>query len=684
MSQPPLVLSWNHHDSRAEWHRIEATRVIPEREVVEVCTASGRKLTCTSDHQIYTANGYRAAALLQPGDALLVGRPEQASGLRDVRQGAQEQESDVSLLLHGGSGEHVPRPPVQSLRRAFLSHASRALEESAARAVKLLLLSGLQGSGTKVRRTGLAMLALRFAHRIERSSTAVLFTRMPLSDLDAETEDQGMPAVRDSLRVQQRASSALHSGMRGCGTFGPDDWQWKLPLQDRDQLRRVVQAHASVDSATGSASVPSLFSTGPARPSDTRWQDADAEHSGSASHKRAPMGELAGKPDPPMHYLPRGSSQVGYDTVSMVRQLRGERHAVYDLQVEGNCNFFAEEVLVHNCMIIDDPTKGRAEADSDAYQENTWEWWTETARTRLAPHAPVVVIQTRWHQQDLAGRLIEQDQNWRSINIPALCEASDDPLGREVGEYLISARGRTPEMWEQIHRDVGDRAWNALYQGRPAPAEGGMFKRVWWQYDNSPVVYRKADGTMQAQGMDVVIQSWDMTFKNTDGTDFVVGQVWGRAGATAHLLDQVRARLDFPQTCKAVEDLSKLWPQATLKLIEDKANGPAVIAQLRKKVAGMVPVNPEGNKQARASAVAPFVEAGNVYLPPTARAPWIGAFLEETAGFPTSAHDDQVDAMSQALSRLMLMPSSTAFLDQLVNEQGRGELQVAGSELRIG
>jgi predicted phage terminase large subunit-like protein len=196
-----------------------------------------------------------------------------------------------------------------------------------------------------------------------------------------------------------------------------------------------------------------------------------------------------------------------------------------------------------------------------------------------------------------------------------------------------------------------------------------MFKRSWWQYDETPVCYRKSDGTMHAQGMDVVIQSWDMTFKNTDGTDFVVGQVWGRAGATAHLLDQVRARMDFPQTCVAVEELSRKWPQATLKLIEDKANGPAVISQLRKTVPGMVPVNPEGNKQARANAVTPYVEAGNVCLPLPARAPWINGYLEEHAAFPTGSHDDQVDATTQALARLMLMPSSTTFLEELVNQR---------------
>jgi predicted phage terminase large subunit-like protein len=131
-----------------------------------------------------------------------------------------------------------------------------------------------------------------------------------------------------------------------------------------------------------------------------------------------------------------------------------------------------------------------------------------------------------------------------------------------------------------------------------------------------------------------------------------VGQVWGAIGADRYLLDQVRGRLDFPATVAAVLDLSARWPDAALKLVEDKANGPAVIATLTHQIAGLVAVNPEGGKAARASAVSPQIEAGNVYLPAPVIAPWVTDFIEECTAFPTGAHDDQVDAMTQALLRL--------------------------------
>jgi len=151
---------------------------------------------------------------------------------------------------------------------------------------------------------------------------------------------------------------------------------------------------------------------------------------------------------------------------------------------------------------------------------------------------------------------------------------------------------------------------------------------------------------------DTMMQSWDMTFKNQADSDYVVGQVWGAKGADRFLLDQIRARMDLPATKEAVQNLTRQWPKAATKLVEDKANGPAVIQELQHDVAGLIAVNPEGGKIARAHAVSPQVESGNVYLPHPAMAPWVEEFLEEATAFPHGRYDDQVDAMTQALNRL--------------------------------
>jgi len=329
-------------------------------------------------------------------------------------------------------------------------------------------------------------------------------------------------------------------------------------------------------------------------------------------------------------------------------------------------------------LIIDDPVKGRAEADSQTYRDAAWDWWTETGSTRLAPDAPVVLLMTRWHEDDLAGRLLasESAAEWTHVNVPAVADHDDaagqtDPLGREPGDYLTSARRRTPAGWQRIRRQVGARAWGALYQGRPAPAEGGILKRAWWRYYTVARAHQRHDGTWHAIGAEDVLMSVDCSFKDTKTSDWVVIQIWARRGSKAWLLDQVRDRMDLPATLAAVRASSAKWPQARRKVIEEKANGAGVIQVLRGEIGGLVAENPTDSKEARASAVSPFIEAGDVELPDPKIAPWIGDFVEECSAFPNGSHDDQVDGMTQALGWLLMGGTSAGkFMRDLMREQG--------------
>jgi predicted phage terminase large subunit-like protein len=345
-------------------------------------------------------------------------------------------------------------------------------------------------------------------------------------------------------------------------------------------------------------------------------------------------------------------------------ELLGYEGGVVCVGVEGGLTSRPVDLL-----IIDDPYKDAKQADSKAWADTIKNFWSEVALPRLAPGAPVVLIQTRWRSDDLAGWLAKEGDGWTVLNIAA--EAVDpfklpakdrehglpDPLGRKPGEFMESARRRTEADWAKKKREVGSRAWNALYQGRPAPAEGTIFKRDWWRRYEQPLWVEREDGARIVPGdYDELLISWDLTFKKTEGTDYVAGQVWLRRGANAYLLDRVHGRMDFVDTVAAVRRLAARWPQAVLKLVEDKANGPAVISMLARSVPGIVPVEPDGGKEARAAAVSPLVEAGNVWLPASELAPWSDEVIEEAAGFPTAAHDDDVDALSQALNRLILQP----------------------------
>lgn len=295
-------------------------------------------------------------------------------------------------------------------------------------------------------------------------------------------------------------------------------------------------------------------------------------------------------------------------------------------------------------LIVDDPVKNRQEADSQTYRDRVWSEWQSTLSTRLHPKAAVVVVLTRWHEDDLAGRLIKAEPNrWKLLNLPAVAE-ENDPLGRPIGAALW------PEMYDETELaqkkiTSGSRDWEALYQGRPSPAGGSIFLRSWWRYYPLPP-------QEMARSMDRIILSWDCSFKDTKESDFVVGEVWGKRNADFFLLDRVRDRMDFPSTVRAVSAQVRKWPAAAGKLVEDKANGSAVIASLKKKIPGLIPIEPMGGKLVRAHAISPYVEAGNVYLPEEEHAQWIGEFVEECAAFPNGAYDDQVDAMTQALTFL--------------------------------
>lgn len=143
-------------------------------------------------------------------------------------------------------------------------------------------------------------------------------------------------------------------------------------------------------------------------------------------------------------------------------------------------------------LVCDDPVKDARDADSVTVRSRLYDWWQMVSETRLAPDAPVVVVATRWHEWDLSGWLIDQDKQvasgereWRVVNIPAYSDGvAADALNRPVGEWMVSARGRTVEQWVKIRRRVGERSFNALYQGNPTPPEGGLFKREWFARDH--------------------------------------------------------------------------------------------------------------------------------------------------------------------------------------------------------
>lgn len=297
------------------------------------------------------------------------------------------------------------------------------------------------------------------------------------------------------------------------------------------------------------------------------------------------------------------------------------------------------------CAIVDDPFKNDEEADSPTIREKVWRWFQSTLYSRIEDGGGLIVMNTRWHIDDLTGRLIEHQNAgdgdvYAQIIYPAI--ATDDEKHRKAGEPLH------PELFslkklEKIRNAVGGRFWSALYQQSPIPEEGGLFKPEWIQYyDELPQHYDKA------------VMSWDMTFKDTKTSDYVCGQVWVKEKSCYYLVDQIRGRFDFTTTLKKFIEFSNKHPYCKRKLIEDKANGTAVINTLKKHISGIVPITPKESKVARASATSTLWEAHNIYIPDKFKNRWVELeYEDELLKFPGGLHDDQVDCTSQALNDLM-------------------------------
>lgn len=898
------IRAYDHATGRAVWRDVEAARRIPGRRVVEVVTVGGRRIVCTPDHRVYTGRGYAPAGDLRPGDALVAIVAPGRVPLREPVGGAEAGRAPR------GTARHEP-----------------------------LLLAGVRPGRARADATVQTLPSVRRPGPAEPEG--LLRGSVSRSRPSRRGTVEDVPGMLGHVQAEVIPDGVLLAAVLERRALQADEGPRELPVHPREGVLPMVPGHAAADPGTRSGALRGM----PRGTDDDAHLAREATHPlrpSDPSHRRGRHEQPAGEPHHPVRDVPCGAPQVEGDTVAVVLDRGGQPVDVYDFQVAGTRNFFGDGLLVHNCLIIDDPIKDREQADSETYRERAKNWWRTVGSTRLAPGAPVVLIlcmtgdtpvllasgiekplrdiqpgeavatftdegevttsvvsnwmsqgeddiltlsmasgrvvranarhpfwvidetgegswvqlgslqagmkvrcltaltegssapqvdatsprsaracacrttpehamqpvighrrhlmkagggsdsrvgmasrpkttidsslsrmgvvrsvegmsakspsprtgpkssvsiiattpeqcevcsattatssllagtrptssdgplstsvvstdeiisiapsgreevfdievvgthrfiangldvsNTRWHHDDLAGYLLGQPDKdrWRVINIPAQAEhrpdaGESDILGREPGEYMDSARidertglARSSQQWEQTKIQVGPETWAALYQGSPTATTGNILPRDKWRQYDTPLWIEDADGRRFIPGLQAedaeMIQSWDFTFKDTAASDYVVGQVWLRRGIDAYLLDQVRARMDFTASCQAMLTLSARWPQAIAKLVEDKANGPAILNALRSQVGGLIPVEPEGSKVARARAISPLQQAGNLWLPSPMLAPWVGDFIEEAAQFPHGKNDDQVDGASQAVHRLLLVP----------------------------
>lgn len=333
-------------------------------------------------------------------------------------------------------------------------------------------------------------------------------------------------------------------------------------------------------------------------------------------------------------------------------------------------------------LIIDDPHKNQREAYSDAIRAMVRGFYTAAARTRLAPRGAVIVIQTRWHEDDLAGWLLDEMERggevFHVVNLPFVreegellrralrlaeltpSEADEDLRADLLWPEQFGDDYGTPRKLAAFIRAVGSSVFFALYQGRPTPEGGGIIKTEWtnnrWRalgkggvdIPGGKIVSITKE-QLEGRGWDDLILVVDATFKKLEDNDRVCCGVLGLKYPNKFVLDVRWDRMGFADTLAAIKDLRARWTRISAVLIEDKANGSAIIETLKSKIPGVIALQPDGGKEARTTATVAEWEAGNVFLPEDAL--WVADAIYELTRFPRAKHDDFVDMVTYGVRR---------------------------------
>jgi predicted phage terminase large subunit-like protein len=298
-------------------------------------------------------------------------------------------------------------------------------------------------------------------------------------------------------------------------------------------------------------------------------------------------------------------------------------------------------------MIIDDPVKSREEADSEAYREKVWEWYMDDITTRLQEKAAVVIVMTRWHSDDLVGRILASDDapNWECVNLPAIAE-ENDPLNRPVGAALCPERFTLETLLER-QRIMGE-GFNGLYQGRPVPRGGLFFKREWFRVvDNVPG---------NEFGPAEYVRYWDTAASLKDTACYTAGVLMAKCGDRFYVVDVVRGRWQPAERNDIIRDTAKADKKIAgfRKTYFEHGGGDSGIDSAQRLIAKMAGLEvesdrPTGSKVERAGPFADQARGGNVLL---VAGDWTTKYLSELTTFPRGSFVDQVDSSSGAFLKL--------------------------------
>lgn len=664
----PRVLSFNHNTRRTEWRRVLATRKVETNEIYEIETVGGRRIWATGEHHFFLPErGYRKASDLSRGQRLVACEVPLKQKLRDMPRGEEGSRSNVPRLLLQGEKVHhntQMRNVWSGIQKALVRIRKMLSKDGSS---QFLLQSPLL-SKAPCRVQCKEVQAVRKAESRE-SRPLLLLGSMQVRSQGGNDCEAGpshcLPHMRRRISGEIQPEAVLRFGVRQQGSFQTDDRHGKFAFQGGGKLLKTVSRNASPYYGSRRSGMQDVREAGRLGRIFSGRQESLSNQYGDSPHQRRPYGQSTGKFDYVVRDVPCGTPQVHGDVVLLARRICGERHAVFDIQVEGNSNFFANSILVHNCLIIDDPVKNAEEASSKTMRDKVKDWWDSTAKTRLEPDGSVLIIQTRWHMDDLAGKLIAEqndpdeppDENWDLFNMPAMAE-SEDAIGRKPGEALWPERYNEVQL-KRIKRRMSPYLWSALYQQRPLPAGGEIFNRANFRYyetiaiNGLPVLYKmfNADGkswTVKANECQKFV-CVDSASSEKETADYTVAQVWAVTPAYDMLLiDCWRERA---RTSKVRENIVRLYRQWECEfcVIEKNTVGLPLLQSLRDGGLSVQSVFAHLDKVVRATAAEMRFGGEMIHFPKICTFQRdLAALIEELESFPKGVHDDCVDTLCWA------------------------------------
>lgn len=611
---PPKVLTWNIGKGRHEYRSIQATRKVrSSKPLYRLRTSSGRTLVCTEDHRVLTADGFRQAKVVRSGDFLAV----QGNG------------QDPVLMVRGHEREE----------------AARGHQDSCRWCSGVLLRDQVQGGQGGVLGQAVEVRDLRSGCG---QAPDVLWAEV-LAKPGQAGDSGDVLLVPDSVQGQAY-TSVLQPILRVQGARGEDDRVRELELPSRGVVLPGGDAQAGPLAVRG-MQVQGIHGSGGG------WQDH--QQPTSPSHQRNQAGQPTGELGHTVRVMPPDAPQ-GLEEVVLVERLCGQSHEVYDLQVEGNHNFYAGGVLVHNCLVLDDPHNAR-EAESEVERQNVKDFVDRAWSSRVNnPRTSVkVVVMQRLHEDDVTAHLLRKEAGWERLVLPTeyvpttrvFFNGKRDPRTVE-GQLLWPQRFGEKEVAE-AKADLGDYGFAAQHQQSPSARSAGMFNTK--KLREAMVKFRPTQC--------VRMRGWDLAATVKKDSKRTAGVLMSKDEHGAYYIEHVTLGKWTPDERNAtILGRTKADGHEVMVKVEHEggSSGEDQAIGISRLLAGYSVefIKVSGDKAVRADPFAAQCNAGNVHIVDDGT--WdVETYLSELAGFPEGVYKDQVDASSLAFNQLAPMEVST-------------------------